>query len=220
MKRLLLFLFLMPFLLPAQTGDDELVNPKMLIPDIEIDLRYASADHKFLSTPDGDIPLPKLYTANECLTTLSAVKRLKIAQDTLRNIRQHNGKEYPEGIGIKIWDAYRPRAVQFVFWEIYPNPSFVANPNSGSMHNRGGAIDLTLIDLATGEELEMPTKFDDFSTQASHGYNDLPENVKANRELLFDIMVNVAGFKYYGAEWWHYNVPEANAYPLMDFQMK
>ena len=220
MKKLLIVLMFLPLFLQAQTGDDELVNPKMLIHDIKIDLRYASADHKFLSTPDGDIQLPKLYTANECLTTLSAVKRLKAAQDTLRNIRQHNGKEYPEGIGIKIWDAYRPRAVQYVFWEIYPNPSYVADPRSGSMHNRGGAIDLTLVDLATGEELQMPTEFDDFSVRASHGYDDLPEDVIANRKLLLDIMVRLAGFESYSAEWWHYNVPEANSYPLMDFQMK
>ena len=220
MKRLLVLTFLIPLVISGQTGDDELINPKELIPDLVVDLRYASADHAFLNTPDGDIKLPKLYTANECLVVLSAAKKLKIAQDTLRNIREHNGKEYPEGIGIKIWDGYRPRAAQFVFWEIYPNATYVANPVSGSMHNRGGAIDLTLIDLASGEELEMPTEFDDFSVRASHGYEDLSEDAKANRELLRDIMTNVAGLEMYSAEWWHYNVPEAGSYPLRDFQMK
>lgn len=220
MKKFLMILFLFPLLLNAQDGDDELVNPKDLIHDIVIDLRYSTPDHKFLNLPEGDMPLPKFYTCNESLMVLKLVDALKLAQDSLRNIRTHNGKKYPLGIGIKIWDGYRPRAVQYLFWEIYPNPTYIADPNSGSMHNRGGAVDLTLIDLATGNELLMPTEFDDFSVKASHGFSDLPQEAIANRELLRDIMVNIAGLSTYGAEWWHYNLPAANSYPLNDFQMK
>jgi len=220
MKKILFFLLIVPMLIQAQTGDDELVNPKELIPDIVIDMRYSAADHKFLSLPTGDMPLPKFYTANECLMLLKSVNMLKIAQDSLRKIRFHDGKSYPQGIGIKIWDGYRPRAVQYLFFAIYPNPVYIADPTSGSKHNRGGAIDLTLVDLETGEELQMPTLFDDFSNKASHSYNLLPANVLANRLLLKTIMSNYAGFAMYESEWWHYEVPGAAGYPLLDFQMK
>jgi D-alanyl-D-alanine dipeptidase len=220
MKKILLFV-LLPVLLYGQMGDDELVNPKDLIHDIVIDLRYSTPDHSFLNIPQiGEMELPKFYTANEGLVVLKLANALKLAQDSLRNIRNFNGNSYPEGIGIKIWDGYRPRAVQYLFWEIFPNSTYIANPSSGSLHNRGGAVDLTLIDLATGEELDMPTAFDDFSIQASHGYSSLPQNVINNRELLRSVMVNVAGLNIYSNEWWHYSVSGASTYPLMDFQMK
>lgn len=221
MKLRIIFLTLLPTLLCAQSGLDELVNPKDLIPDIVIDLRYSTPNHSFLNIPDeGDILLPKFYTCNESLVILKLANALKLAQDHLRTITTHNNKEYPKGIGLKIWDGYRPRAIQYLFFAIYPNPVYIADPASGSMHNRGGAVDVTLIDHATGKELEMPTKFDDFSTDASHSNNDLPEEVINNRELLKNTMTNIAQLKSYGAEWWHYNLNDAGSYPLQDFQMK
>lgn len=220
MKKLIFYLLLLPILSYAQTGDDEFVNPEELIPDIVIDLPYSDKNHAFRSLPEGDIPVPKFYTTNECLMTLKLAERLKLAQDSLRNIRTHDGQNYPEGIGIKIWDGYRPRAIQYLMFAIYPNPVYIADPTTGSKHNRGGATDVTLIDLATGEELEMPTLFDDFSEKASHSYNSLPANVIANRTLLKNIMTQVAGLNMYNAEWWHYELPDASSYPLRDFQMK
>ena len=221
-KTLLFAVLLFPFFLTlAQDGEDELVNPKDLIPDIVIDLKYSTSDHKFLNLPVGDILLPKFYTANECLLLSKAVYLLKIAQDSLRDIRVFNGKLYPNGIGIKIWDGYRPRSVQYLFWEIYPNSTYIANPETGSKHNRGGAVDLTLVDLATGTELKMPTLFDDFSEKASQSYiGYLTTEVLNNRALLRSIMSEVAGFLIYDAEWWHYEIPGASNYPLLDFQMK
>lgn len=221
MKFKVLLLSLLPVLSFGQTGLDELVNPKDLIPDIVIDLRYSTPNHSFLNIPDkGDIPLPKFYTCNESLVILSLANALRLAQDYLRTITTHNNKDYPKGIGLKIWDGYRPRAIQYLFFAIYPNPTYIADPTSGSMHNRGGAVDVTLVDLATGEELQMPTKFDDFSTDASHSNNNLPEDVISNRELLLNAMTNIANLKSYGAEWWHYNLIDAGSYPLQDFQMK
>jgi D-alanyl-D-alanine dipeptidase len=220
MRKIILLVLLLPVFYSAQTGDDEFVNPKELIHDIVVDLRYSSPDHSFLNLPDGDKRLPKFYTCNESLMTLSLANALKMAQDTLRNIRNHNGKEYPSGIGIKIWDGYRPRAVQYLLFDIFPNPAYVADPNTGSMHNRGGAVDVTLVDLATGEELLMPTLFDDFSIAASHSYMNLPQEAIANRTLLRTIMEDIAGLNTYGAEWWHYNLPGAGGFPLKDFQMK
>ena len=221
MKLIIILLVFLPVLLYSQSGLDELVNPKDLIPDIVIDLRYSTPNHKFLNIPDkGDIQLPKFYTCNESLVLLKLANALKLAQDHLRTITTHNNKEYPKGIGLKIWDGYRPRAVQYLFFDIYPNPVYIADPESGSMHNRGGAVDVTLIDLATGKELEMPTKFDDFSTAASISNNDLPQEVINNRDLLFNTMTNIAHLKNYSAEWWHYNLSDAGSYPLQDFQMK
>lgn len=220
MKYLFILFFFVGCVINAQSSDDELVNPKDLIPDIVVDLRYSTADHKFLNLPSGDIALPKFYTCNEALLLNKLAKALQLAQDSLRNIRNFNGKNYPRGIGIKIWDGYRPRAVQYLLFAVYPNPVYVADPASGSMHNRGGAVDLTLIDLATGEELEMPTLFDDFSSKAAHSYTNLTAEVINNRQLLKNIMTNVAGLNYYESEWWHYNLKDASGYPLMDFQMK
>lgn len=221
MIRYLFFLSFLPFLnCLAQNAEDELINPRDLIPDIVIDLKYSTSDHKFLNLPEGDLPLPKFYTANECLLLAKAVKLLKIAQDSLKKIRSFNGKNFPKGIGLKIWDGYRPLSVQYLFWEIYPNSTYIANPANGSKHNRGGAVDLTLVDLSTGNELKMPTQFDDFSEKASQSYNSLSQEILNNRALLRDIMSQVAGMVIYDAEWWHYEVPAASNYQLLDFQMK
>ena len=137
MKRIFILLIFSSLLL-AQTAENELVNPKDFIPDIVIDLRYSTPDHWFRNLPNGNVQLPKFYTANECLAVRKAVDMLVVAQDSLRNIRLHNGTSYPSGIGIKIWDGYRPRAVQYLLFEIYPNPAYVADPTSGSKHNRLG----------------------------------------------------------------------------------
>ena len=211
MKRVLFFLICFPVFCFAQSADDELINVKELIPDIVLDLKYNTTDN---------FTGQKLYSTNECLLAQGAVKKLILVQDSLRNIHLHNGITYPMGIGLKIWDGYRPRAIQYLMWEIFPNPTYVADPATGSVHNRGGAVDLTLIDLATGIELPMPTEFDFFGPQAHHDYNNLPADIIANRELLKNMMVNVAGFNLYSNEWWHYTYPPSVSYPLLDFQMK
>jgi len=195
----------------SQSAPDELVNVKEFIPDIVIDLKYNTVDN-FLSQ--------KLYTTDECYLARNVIDRLVMIQDSLRNIRLHDGINYPQGIGLKIWDGYRPRSVQFLMWEILPDPTFVANPYSGSSHNRGAAVDVTLVDLATGQELEMPTYFDDFTAAASHTYMNLPSNVIANRTLLKNMMTQYGGLSLYTAEWWHYSYSPATSYPLLDFQLK
>src|SRR5690606_31842704 len=94
------------------------------------------------------------------------------------------------GYGLKIWDAYRPYRVTVEFYEHVQDSTFAASPYTGSKHNRGCAVDLTLIDKATGEELAMPTPFDEFSARAHVAYNDLPTEVIANRDLLIQAMSN------------------------------
>lgn len=184
----------------AQT-EEPLVNIREFVPDIVLDLRYAGLDN-FLHQ--------KLYTVPECYVALSAARRLAVVQDSLRT----------RGLGLKVFDAYRPRSVQFLMWEILPNATYVANPVSGSAHNRGGAVDVSLVNLASGAELVMPTAFDHFGPEAWHDYTELPAEAIANRELLRSIMENVGGFQSYQAEWWHYSLQSANVFPLLDFQLR
>ncbi|MBU1678106.1 MAG: M15 family metallopeptidase [Bacteroidetes bacterium] len=204
-----LFLILSSFMV-AQKGDEELVNIKELIPDVKLDIRYSTTDN-FTSQ--------KLYTTNEALFMLKAVNMLKTAASNLRSLRTYDGKSYPKGIGIKVFDAYRPRAIQYLMFEIFPNPTYVADPANGSIHNFGGAIDLTLYDIESGIDLQMPTEFDFFGPEAGHGYSNLPPEAIANRALLKSTMES-AGFSIYSAEWWHYQIPNGRASQILDFQMK
>lgn len=209
--KLLVFCILFTLTASAQQAGVEIVPIKDLIPDIVFDIRYATVNN-FTSQ--------KLYTTNESYLSIGAIKRLKLVHDSLKNITSFNGVSYPAGLGIKVFDGYRPRSVQYLMFEIFPNPIFVADPATGSVHNRGGAVDVSLVDMATGNELQMPTEFDWFGPEADHGYLNLPANVIANRLLLRNMMVNVGGFIIYMAEWWHYSIPGAGSFPLLDFQMK
>lgn len=211
MKHFMLLLIFYATATLSQSAPDELVNVKEFIPDIVIDLKYNTVDN-FLSQ--------KMYTTDECYLAHNVVNRLMIIQDSLRNILTYDSINYPQGLGLKIWDGYRPRSVQFLMWEILPDPTYVANPYTGSSHNRGAAVDVTLVDLSTGAELEMPTEFDDFTDMASHTYMNLPPNVLANRALLKNMMIQIGGLALYNAEWWHYSYSSATGYPLLDFQLK
>ena len=211
MQWLLVWAILLPMMVSAQSAKDELVRVKEFIPDIVFDLKYNTTDN---------FTDQKLYSADECYLAAIVVDRLKLVQDSLCTIREHNGISYPRGLGLKIWDGYRPRTVQFLMWEIIPDATYVADPAKGSLHNRGAAVDVTLVDRATGKELDMPTGFDDFTERAHHSFSQLSQNVLANRTLLKDLMVNVGGFSVYSAEWWHYSLPQASRFPLLDFQLK
>lgn len=204
-------LIFLPLFLHAQSASDEIVPVKELIPDIGFDIRYSTVNN-FTSQ--------KLYTVGEAYLSIGAINKLKIVHDSLKNITSHNGINYSQGLGLKIFDGYRPRSVQYLMFEIFPNPVYVADPNSGSIHNRGGAVDVSIIDMATGQEIPMPTEFDWFGPEASHSYMNLPASVIANRSLLYNMMVQVGGFVPYDAEWWHYSISGASSLPLLDFQMK
>jgi D-alanyl-D-alanine dipeptidase len=90
-------------------------------------------------------------------------------------------------------------------WQVFPNPNYVANPTKGSRHNRGAAVDLTLVD-GNGKELEMPTRFDDFTERAHRDYNGASAQAKKNRKLLEDAMKKY-GFIPLATEWWHFDAP-------------
>jgi len=193
----------------GQTPTNKLVKVKEIIPDIEIELKYATTDN---------FTKQILYPTNTCYLAFGALENLKLVQDSLRNIYSHNGSKYSEGLGLKIWDGYRPRSVQYRMWEIIPDSRYVADPNKGSSHNRGGAVDLTIIDFSTKRELDMPTIFDFFGVEAHHEYMAHPIHVIANRKLLRNLMTNVGSFTIYAEEWWHYRYPPSDNFPLLDFQ--
>ncbi len=205
------FLIITATIIRAQSALDEVVPIKQLIPDIGFDLRYSKVNN---------FTNQKLYSIDEAYLSIGAINKLKLVHDSLKQIKLHNGISYPQGLGIKVYDGYRPRAVQYLMFEIFPNPTYVADPGSGSIHNRGGAVDVSIFDLATAQELQMPTEFDWFGSEASHSYTNLPANIIANRTLLYNMMVQVGGFVPYDAEWWHYTIPGASSLPLLDFQMK
>lgn len=124
------------------------------------------------------------------------------------------------GLSIKIYDAYRPYRVTVKMWKIIPDARYAADPAKGSGHNRGAAIDLTLVDLETSTELEMPTKYDDFTEKAHHDYMQLATTILNNRALLKRVMERF-GFVALPTEWWHYSLPDASRkFELMDLDFK
>jgi D-alanyl-D-alanine dipeptidase len=146
-----------------------------------------------------------LYKKAAAYMRRPAAEALKKIQEELR----------PLGYGLKIYDGYRPYDVTVLFYERFHDTAFVASPYTGSRHNRGCAVDLTLIDLKTGKELDMPTPYDSFTKQAHCSYPDLPANVLKNRELLQTVMIR-NDFMIYPDEWWHYDFAGWTNYPVMN----
>jgi D-alanyl-D-alanine dipeptidase len=113
-----------------------------------------------------------------------------------------------------VFDCYRPLSIQKQLWALLPDERYVIDPRKGSRHNRGAAVDVTLID-AKGNELEMPTDYDDFSERAHRDYRLLPPSALRNRELLERIMTR-HGFQGLATEWWHFDAEGWEHYPVLD----
>lgn len=178
-----------PLPIPEKTS---LVRVKDYIPDILVDLKYATEDNFTGQT---------IYTFTDAYLRYGTIEKLKLAQEAV--------KEY--GMCLKIWDGYRPVSAQFKLWEICPDSTYVANPNRGySSHSRGNTIDITLV-YADGAEVEMPTGFDDFSAHADRDYRDCTRAAAEHALLLENIMKNV-GFQPYFGEWWHFS--DTTSYPV------
>lgn len=169
----------------APVNDTAFVNLKNFSNDFVYDMRYARADN-FLKS--------KVYDCSECYLRYKTVKALIAA----------NKRFMKRGFKIKLFDCYRPLDVQKKMWAIIPNPEYVANPAKGSIHNKGGAVDITLVDF-NGKELDMGTSFDFFGKEASHDFPDFSEEIKNNRNLLRKIMIK-EHFNSFDSEWWHYNL--------------
>ncbi len=164
--------------------------------DFAYDMRYATKNN-FLKE--------QVYECAECYTRVNTAKALiAVNNEFLKN-----------GVKIKFFDCYRPNSVQYKMWKIKPNPQYVANPKKGSVHNRGGAVDITL-ETVDGKELDMGTDFDFFGWKAYHDNYNLPDNVLKNRKLLKTTMEK-HGFKSVRSEWWHYNLSSAYRYKVANF---
>jgi len=172
-------------------------------PTIAIDMRYASTNNFTKAV---------VYPVARCLLRRDAAERLARAQARLR----------ADGKGLKLWDCYRPFSVQKKFWKLVPDERYVAQPVAdgagrplrGSKHNRGAAVDLTLVDGA-GRSLEMPTDHDDFSKRAHRGSRSASPAARANAQHLEDVM-KAEGFEPLPTEWWHFDAPGWEKYPLSD----
>ena len=196
MKYLLqLFTLLSVSSLLAQQNDFVLL--RSLSNDFVFDMKYATSDN-FLKQA--------VYDCGECYLRKSTAKALVKANEEFKSL----------GYRIKLFDCYRPLSVQKKMWKILPGTHYVANPAKGSKHNRGAAVDLTLVD-AQGKELDMGTPFDFFGKKAHHTCTTLPKKVLENRKLLKDVL-NKYNFKSIFSEWWHYEYRPQMQSKVEDFQ--
>ena len=182
MKLIITFLStLLSFVVWGQQSD--FVRLKDLSPDFVYELKYATPDN-FLKQA--------VYDCGECYLRKSTAEALVKANEAFKQL----------GYRIKLFDCYRPLSVQKKMWKILPGTHYVANPAKGSKHNRGAAVDLTLVD-AQGKELNMGTPFDFFGKEAHHTYTEHPKEVLENRKLLKETL-DKFNFKSIYSEWWHY----------------
>ena len=175
--------------------DARLIDIRKVNPKIALDIRYATTNN-FLKR--------KLYPTARCVLRGAAARRLSQVQQDLEK----------KGLGLKVYDCYRPLSVQKLMWQVKPDSRYVANPTNGSRHNRGAAVDLTLVDR-NGKELEMPTRFDDFTVKAHRNYTGASAQAKKNRKVLEDAMKKY-GFIPLPTEWWHFDAPGWDKFVILD----
>jgi zinc D-Ala-D-Ala dipeptidase len=178
----------------------ELVDLEEEISGIHLDVRYATEDN-FMEE--------QLYPVAKAVLRKPAAEFLSEAQEDLKE----------RGLELEVFDGYRPYEVTEKMWEPYQDPDFVADPAEGSRHNRGCAVDVTLVDSANGEELLMPTGYDDFTEKAAHDYGDLPEEAIRNRDLLREVMEG-HGFAALETEWWHYDCKDWERFEIIDLPLE
>lgn len=179
-----------------EIADTTFVNLKDLSSEFILEMKYATSDN-FLKT--------KVYNCEVCYLRYQTAKALIEA----------NTKFLKKGYRIKIFDCYRPLDVQKKMWSIVPDANYVANPSKGSIHNRGGALDITLVD-SNGVALDMGTAFDFFGPESAHDYANFPKEILKNRKFLKKIMLRY-GFESFDSEWWHYNLKGARKEKISNF---
>ena len=180
----------------AKNPNLELVDIKKAIPSVVLDIRYATKDNFMKQV---------MYKQARAFARKPVVEKLKLIQEVLKK----------DGYGLKIYDGYRPYAVTVSFYQKASDKNFVANPAKGSKHNRGCAVDLSIIDLKTGKDVPMPTPYDSFEAAAAPHYNNLPAHIIKNRDYLINTM-QAHGFKVIYNEWWHFDFIGWQDYDLMD----
>ncbi|HIB38277.1 M15 family metallopeptidase [Mesonia sp.] len=200
MKIFQLLLHFIPLLVFSQNKQlDQFVNLAEYDDNFTYDIRYAT-ENNFLKQP--------IYDCEKCLLLPQAAEALAKANNYFCDL----------GYQIKIFDCYRPLSAQKKMWEIYPDARYVANPyTKKSVHNRGAAVDLTLIDLKTGKQIDMGTSYDYFGKEAHQDFKELSAEVLANRKMLREGLEKF-GFHIIRTEWWHYDYGKAYSYPVYDIE--
>lgn len=177
--------------------DDEYVLVNKYIPDIYVELMYAT-DNNFTGV--------RIYDFTDAYLRYGTVKKLANVQKELKE----------QGYSLKIWDAYRPFEAQQKLWEVYPDPNYVANPANGmKKHNLGGTVDITMV-AADGSIIPMPTEFDDFSLKADRNYSDIDNEEAVNNVMILQNAMENNGFTGYQGEWWDYS--DMVEYEAVDFE--
>lgn len=219
MIRLLLFILFIPFSMVAQNKygltptnyegyktslntnpDKELVDLEKFIPNIVLDIRYATTNN---------FTKEKIYNLAKTYARKPVAEALKKAQTEFNKL----------GYAIKIFDAYRPYSATVKFYEVYRDTTYVASPYKGSRHNRGCAIDMTLVELKTGKDLSMPTEYDSFKKEAWPSTPVKDPVIKKNRDLIISVMQK-HGFKVNGSEWWHFDFIGWQKFDVMDISFE
>ena len=179
-----------------QDSNKRLIEIDNYLHDVLLDIRYATKNNF-----TGEV----IYNEARAFVRLPVLRALKKVQKDLNQ----------KGLGLKIYDAYRPYTATLKFYEVYPDTMFVAAPWHGSRHNRGCAVDVNLVDLSTGKELNMPSAFDDFSEKAHPSFQMAADTMLQNRDYLINIMTK-HGFRVYPYEWWHFDYQGWEDYKLLD----
>lgn len=200
MKKLMSFILLLFYVSLYSQSDTAIVFLGSIDSTIATDVKYATADN---------------FTGKVLYPTAHVYAR-KIVAENLSKVNSYLLKNY--NLRLKVFDGYRPLSVQKKMWEILPNENYVANPAKGSRHNRGAAVDLTLID-SLGNELDMGTGYDDFSKTAYTGNMDLPADVLLNRKILHESMAKF-GFDPIKTEWWHFDFHGWSRFSILDVEIK
>lgn len=205
-KLLLVLILLATFTADAQNSppkernkrEADLVELIKLDNTIKLDIRYARTDN-FV----GKIVYPEA--------------RAFLQRPAAEAVVRVHKKLKEQGLGLMIFDGYRPWRITKLFWEVTPEDKrkFVANPEKGSKHNRGCAVDLSIYDLKTGKLLDMPSDFDEFTERASPDYKGGTPKQTKNRELLRKMM-EAEGFTVNANEWWHFDYKDWEKYAIYD----
>ncbi len=180
----------------ATTPPADLVEVKKVVPNVVLEIRYATTNN---------FTGQKLYETSRTFLRQAVAQRLRDAQSEFNAL----------GFGLKVYDAYRPISVQRKMWAVYPVEGYVANPAKGSRHNRGAAVDVTLIRLQDKKEVLMPSSYDEFTERAHRDYPGAPAEALQNRDLLECVMIK-HGFVGLATEWWHFDDANWRTYELLD----
>jgi D-alanyl-D-alanine dipeptidase len=180
--------------------ENELVNLAEFIPGLALDIRYATTNN---------------FTGQKIYNLARAYARKPVAE----SLKKIQADLKAQGLALKIFDGYRPYSATVMFYETYHDTTYVASPYKGSRHNRGCALDLTIIDLKTGKELPMPTEFDSFKKEAWPSTPVADPVIRKNRQTLIDAMEK-HGFKVNASEWWHFDFIGWQKFAVMDIDFE